>query len=169
MKEWKNPQVKELPSNSLDGEVLPSSYLNHGDIRPINDEIAYHERVAAQKDVHRYHVEVYDLGPLHNAHHEGFDYVMRLPRVNVAACIAKYGVHYDALVRYMEFVKALATRNGIIEFKVIGGPLYVFRSKADAEKLRQKLIEQQEKTELEFETIEGSQPPPIADQTDTNR
>jgi len=150
MKEWKKPEVEEVAQNDLDKEVSPASYLHHGEIRTINDEIAYHEGVMAQRGVNPLHVEVYDLGPLHNAHQEGFDYVMRLPRENVAGCIANYGRYYEMLESYVEFVKTLAARNGVTELKVISGPLYVFRTKEDAETVRTKLIEQQQKAELEF-------------------
>ena len=151
------------------GEVLAPEVLGRGEIRSISDEITFYEEQASRPGSHRYAYEVNWLAPLHAASHEGWNFILRLPRVNEAACVRKYGGIYDKVEAYIEFVKTLAQRNNIDDLKYLWNSEWLFERKRDAELLARKLIEKQEKAELEFEVIEGGQPTQTGDQTDTIR
>lgn len=135
------------------GEIMPNEYLQRGDVRSITEELAYHEEQGRRPDTNYEHVKIYDINPLLTVQEEGYKFILRLPRVNHAALERTYGLHYDKLVRYFEFIDTLARRIGIARLTHTTDDYYVFDTKEDAEKLKQKLIEQQEKGELEFEII----------------
>ena len=155
MKEWKKPAITEVSNNGLEGEILPPKFLERGGIRGIDEEITYHEIHSKQPGTNYISAKIYQIDPLLASKEKGYRFVMQLPRVNEEGCLEKYGLHYDKTVRYTDFVHALATRNGIKEFEQIAGGHYVFRRREDAELLKTKLIERQEKADLEFEVIEG--------------
>ena len=160
---------------AIQGEIIPNKFLERGDMRTIDAEIdyiqtSYQTRKKWNEEHGGWEKEPTDeIESLRAMQKEGFEYILRLPRVNVVACVKKYGPVYDKLKRYFEFIDGLARRNGITRFKHTTDSYYVFDTKKDAELLKQKLIEKQGEAKLEFEIIEGSQPPPIADQTDTGR
>ncbi|HEY4520931.1 MAG TPA: hypothetical protein VJL57_00850 [Candidatus Paceibacterota bacterium] len=102
-------------------------------------------------------VEKYELEPLRAARQNGFRHVLRLPRDNYNVLVEKYGIHFDKLTVYHDFVKTLAKRRGIDIFHLYDSD-YAFRTQQEADTLRDDLRDRQLKLKLGFEAVEDQKP-----------
>ena len=163
------PNFEGTPRTHItEGEILPHKHLERGEVRTIEAEIEQIRQRAKRLGEFILNVQTYEIDPLEQVISEGYKYILRLPRVNEADCVKKYGGYYDKLKSYFEFIDTLARRNGITRFKHTTDSYYVFDLKEDAELLKEKLIEKQEQVELEFEVIDNDQQSSVADESDSN-
>lgn len=89
-----------------------------------------------------------DMQILHEAMGNSFTHVLRLPRVNTAACVRKYGQYFDKLKAYHDFVKA--TSSELLGYTPVhpSDSWYLYKSREDAEKIAQVMVFRQENVEL---------------------
>ncbi len=85
---------------------------------------------------------------LREAMSNSFTHVLRLLRVNTAACVRKHGPYFDKLKAYHDFVKDTS-------FELLGyvpvhpsDSWYLYKSREDAEKIAKVMVFRQENVEL---------------------